>query len=65
MKTNLCVCVSLCVFVCVSSEFMKVRGGLAITTTKGPKMSRRNVSGGSIGIYRGPAKSEREKECEH
>lgn len=58
-------CASLCVFVCASSEFMKVRGGLAMRTTKGPEMSGRNVSGGSVGIWRGPAKSEREKECEH
>lgn len=57
---SLCVC--LCVLLVV---VLKVRGGLAITTTKGPEMSRRNVSGGSIRIFRGPAKSEREKECEH
>ena len=57
MKTNLCVC--------AFGECMKVRGGLAITTTNGPKMSRRNVSGGRRRIYGGPARSEREKECEH
>lgn len=63
LRVRAFVCVR--VFVCASTEFMKVRGGLAITTTKGPEMSRRNVSGGSAGIYGGPAKSEREKECEH
>lgn len=47
---SLRVCVLLCVFACTFSEFMKVRGGLAITTTKGPEMSGRNVSGGSVGI---------------
>lgn len=40
-------------FVRASSEFMKVRGGLAITTAKGPEMSWRNVSGGSVRVYRG------------
>lgn len=55
---SVCSCVPLVIF-------MKVRGGLAITTTTGPEMSYRNVSGGSVRIYRGPAKSEREKECEH
>lgn len=52
------------VFVCVCVCFLCVyeRGGLAITTTKGPEMSRRNVSGGNV---RDIAKSEREKECEH
>lgn len=39
----------------------KVRGGLAKTTTTGPEMSCRNVSGGSVGIYEGPA-TEREGE---
>lgn len=63
MKTNLCVCVPWCVFLRAAGE--KVRGGLAITTTKGPEMSRRNASGGRVRIYGGPAKSEREKECEH
>lgn len=56
MKTNLRVRMFLCVFVCASSEFLKVSGGLTITTTKGPEMSWRNVSGGSVRIYRGPAK---------
>lgn len=38
--------------VCTSSDFRKVRGGLTITTTTGPEMSCRNVSGGNVGIYR-------------
>lgn len=50
---------SLHVCVCVFSERTRVRGGLAKTTTMGPEMSGRNAP--SIGVHRGPSKSEGEK----
>lgn len=62
------VCVFMCALASASRVLFfflppqkKVRGGLAKTTTTGPEMSCRNVSGGSVGIYEGPAK-EREGE---